>query len=905
MPAFLRHCIRRATIAVLLCGWVIAAVAQPADAQRDAADIKARFARWIDPPVVQMELFGLPQREAGDAVRRVVHQQHDAAVDALLALAREPAQAAQALAALRRHARAGQPALAEALLAAHAQTLQASAPQGAALTRRHALALRELPAALWLQMNPTGHRAEVLQVRRTGLFGAQAGQQALAGLREVWANDPRDPTTAMLLLWLGGDALDGATRQAAMAVATGAADVTLVAAAHAEAAGRLLQQGAVQPAIDALGLSLRAIEDACARGQRGVQPRDEALALGRLGQLRATIGDSAGAATLWRASLAQRQRLAAAAGDDVQAGLDLASAHAALALLPGLAPDARQRHTADAFAAYNTLAERDRFTPMLDAASWSGMTATLALFASALTLAGGLLLLLLYRWRVARWMARAAASPVAAPGASPLRAGRVELRPAPATSPSVADPRWGATLVQGLAGVLFSAVATALTLAMADMEFLPLRVATMFWAHLLGTVVVLWLLWAGARRARQWLLGGYLGGLLLLCVVVSAGGTQPLVLGSTTLPPWTNPLAYWVITALPSLLLLLLLNRRVRSVGPVLITMVLPMGLGGMLAMVASSSFAGLRAQVWLSQQLGGVAPLTLQAAVFLAGALLFAPLAALAAWGLQRADARGWVNDQTLVADTVWLFQTLLLVMHLELDGALGLLAFAAAKAASVAGGLWLRRRAQARPPLRLLLLRVFGQQRRSERLFDRLQSRWAWIGPIRMIAAPDLASSTIGPGELVDFVSGRLRRHFVIEPVELQPRLAALRPGPGLGGRYGVDELFCGNDTWQGAVQALMRGSDLVVMDLRAFNAERLGCQYELGALLDAVPAQRIVLIVDASTDRALLAQTLHARAAALDASSPNLPGPATLTLLEAGRDDDATVRSLVALATQQPSA
>jgi hypothetical protein len=38
------------------------------------------------------------------------------------------------------------------------------------------------------------------------------------------------------------------------------------------------------------------------------------------------------------------------------------------------------------------------------------------------------------------------------------------------------------------------------------------------------------------------------------------------------------------------------------------------------------------------------------------------------------------------------------------------------------------------------LLLLRVFGDTARTERVFDRIGARWRWFGPVTMIAAPDV---------------------------------------------------------------------------------------------------------------------------------------------------------------------
>jgi hypothetical protein len=42
---------------------------------------------------------------------------------------------------------------------------------------------------------------------------------------------------------------------------------------------------------------------------------------------------------------------------------------------------------------------------------------------------------------------------------------------------------------------------------------------------------------------------------------------------------------------------------------------------------------------------------------------------------------------------------------------------------------------------------------------------------------------------------------------------------------------------------------------MDLRGFNAQRQGCEFELGELATRLRAEQVVLVVDASTDRALL--------------------------------------------------
>ena len=92
-----------------------------------------------------------------------------------------------------------------------------------------------------------------------------------------------------------------------------------------------------------------------------------------------------------------------------------------------------------------------------------------------------------------------------------------------------------------------------------------------------------------------------------------------------------------------------------------------------------------------------------------------------------------------------------------------LAVAAFIAYKLAATAGLRFLRRSRPSEPARTLLLLRVFGFDRRTQRLLDDLGQRWRYLGPIRLLAGPDLAYSTIEPHEFYDFISGRLSRAFV----------------------------------------------------------------------------------------------------------------------------------------------
>lgn len=162
----------------------------------------------------------------------------------------------------------------------------------------------------------------------------------------------------------------------------------------------------------------------------------------------------------------------------------------------------------------------------------------------------------------------------------------------------------------------------------------------------------------------------------------------------------------------------------------------------------------------------------------------------------------------------------------------------------------------ARGRPaPRTLLLLRTFGFRARTERLFDRIGSRWRYFGPVSMIAAPDVVARTLDPGDFLEWLTGRVDESFVRSRSDLERRLAGFDAIPDPDGRYRVNELCCRNDTWQATVVSLMDSADAIVMDLRGLDAGHSGCEFELQQLATRVDAKRVVLVVDRNTDREML--------------------------------------------------
>lgn len=488
------------------------------------------------------------------------------------------------------------------------------------------------------------------------------------------------------------------------------------------------------------------------------------------------------------------------------------------------------------------------------------------------------------------------------PAASPLA---FDTAPTAATTRGDAGRLlWRHGVAHAVAGLAFAAVATIVLFRFSGMEFFPLRTAVVTWAHAWPTVLILGLLVGRDRRVQLLIALGYFGVLALICAVAELRGTPPLPLAGVTVPGFFQPIVIWLLSAAPSAFLLLFLNRTIRSIGPLVLVFVFVLLLGSHVTMTLML-FDTLRdAVVALSVKLNidGYAILPL---VGLVGMLA----AAWPAWRcvafLRDRYAAKRSSELLLTADAVWLLQSLVMAINLFRDH--GSIAALAAALPWIAWRLTLHaalhpvvKAARRRPPMRLLLLRVYGFGRRSRRLLDLLGTRWRLLGSIDLIAAPDLASRTVEPSTFLDFVRGRLSRLFIKSPDDLQQRIAAIDDRPDPDARFRVNQLFCSDDMWKAAVTHLMGEASLVAMDLRGFGPHRRGCVYELETLLDTVPLERLVFLVDRSTDRKGLEGVLFAHWQRLAVESPNVASThPSLRLLDVGGGDAAAVRQLLAIA------
>jgi hypothetical protein len=399
----------------------------------------------------------------------------------------------------------------------------------------------------------------------------------------------------------------------------------------------------------------------------------------------------------------------------------------------------------------------------------------------------------------------------------------------------------------------------------------PGGIAAQVWINVWPIVPALGLLlvlpWTGTLR---------LGGVFLLCgsvLVMLVTFAGQIARGSFNSAPFTN--VYWanrllLATAyLPALVLLFISWRRIRAVVAMTLAATLFFGLG--LPFFRRAVVAILEADTLKALMLAFAGTTTVEAAFYSIYMLVALPVGWFGWRVLRRlavAFERKAFSDIQLVVDCWFAIVTMELIA-MQLAGpfglrgiAMGLLAFAVYRA-SVEMMLRIRPpvvAAQAEdPPRRLLLLRVFGHQSRTERLFDYIAQHWRFRGPVQLIAGADLAMRTIDPGDVLAFVSGRLRNQYVASPDEIPARIERLDMRPDPDGRFRINELYCLHDTWKPTLQALLTVTDAVVVDVRGFSRKSRGVLYELQQIVTTIATDRIVLIADHATDEQLLEETL----------------------------------------------
>lgn len=429
-------------------------------------------------------------------------------------------------------------------------------------------------------------------------------------------------------------------------------------------------------------------------------------------------------------------------------------------------------------------------------------------------------------------------------------------------------PRRKLVIAYGAGAALHAAVMTVLFFKF-DISLPPPAWFIQWWVFTWPIVPTLAVVLALTRRDTILLAVGYL--------VIGAVGTAVVTLagqalrGSVNAAPLTNTIQFFVSLAatawLPLALVLLTGWRRIRAVTPLALSAMLIFGFA--LLLFRQAFIAALNVSSVQSVLLAIASLTSTQVMYYGLFMILVLPVGWLP-WRLLQSLATRFehkrFSDVQLIVDCWWLIITAeQIVTNLStpygLPGvAAGLAAFAAYRVTVALCLSWLP---DAEPDgavrKRLLLLRVFGFQARTETLFDRVAQQWRFHGPVQLIAGADLAMRVADPGDVLAFVGGRLAERYVSTIDDARRRVGELDTERDPDGRFRVSEVYCHEDNWRPALDALLGSSDIVLMDLRSFSRANSGCVYELDQLVSHLSPEQIVFVYDQTTDLRLLGSCL----------------------------------------------
>ena len=418
--------------------------------------------------------------------------------------------------------------------------------------------------------------------------------------------------------------------------------------------------------------------------------------------------------------------------------------------------------------------------------------------------------------------------------------------------------RWLIAFIHAVAGCCFAAIMTAAFFNATKMEFSPIRFLFPTWANA----------WPIVMASAYFLIGG---------VIIS------IVLANDPGLPIGRLVYLWLESNAPAtLLLVVFLNRRIRAVGPlVLVFMILSVTGGNLIVTLTGNNQNVLKAIRDFSFPIGFGAKNTL-VTLHLIGFAAAAIVGWIILGVLRRLYEAKMVSEPSITIDAAWLLFGIINSSQLAFYGPRwimsGVVAFIVYKL--VAAGLFracgISRRAQSKR-YRLLTLRVFALGKRRESVYDTLGKWWRTVGSMQMIAGPDLATSTIEPHEVLDFVTGTLDRRFIDSGRTLDILIHHMDLEPDQEGEFRVTEFFCHDDTWKITLARLADESDAVLMDLRGFSQTNSGCVFEIHEVFNILPLSRVVFAVDATTEQTFMRQTIQQAWRQIKDRSPNRRLPA----------------------------
>lgn len=422
---------------------------------------------------------------------------------------------------------------------------------------------------------------------------------------------------------------------------------------------------------------------------------------------------------------------------------------------------------------------------------------------------------------------------------------------------------WRAAMVYSLGGICYAVIMAGAFLVSNELSFLPARFLMQFLGFIWPLVLTVCLVAGSTTRNKKIPIFAYIGGYCILGVI-ALSRSPDLSVGQIFI-------GFVVTNAMPTVLILAFYTRRVRAVGPMVFSFLVIAITGSVAILEIVAKNLGI-ANPGFSLGLGPIG-------VFVGFIVIGFAVFSIVGWFLVRwikdRYQRKMISDQSLIIDTIWLLFGIVHAASFVFAGPLwilsGFAAFLAYKFA-VSIGFSVFNNPITGSGVRLLLLRTFSLGKRSERLFEAFSTHWRYVGSVQMIAGPDLATATVEPHEFLEFITGKLTRRFIDSREAFTQRFSEMDLQPDRDWRFRINDFFCFDNTWQMVLTQIVSENDAVLMDLRGFSNERAGCIFELNELINSVSLDKVVFLVDSTTDEPFLRRIIEQTWNELRSTSPN---------------------------------
>lgn len=152
---------------------------------------------------------------------------------------------------------------------------------------------------------------------------------------------------------------------------------------------------------------------------------------------------------------------------------------------------------------------------------------------------------------------------------------------------------------------------------------------------------------------------------------------------------------------------------------------------------------------------------------------------------------------------------------------------------------------------PVSLLILRVFNPVGRVRSLVEDLARLWRFQGPVYIISGYEVAMQTMSPRSCILFLTRRLHK-LCFTTKSIPTALPALfKKSYFRDGTFRIHDCFCDEHSWRDVFRALLHKVDRILLDLRGINSYNAGILYELEQVVQLIPFDRFIILVDKSSD------------------------------------------------------